>query len=200
MYYSCEQCNKSFTRSDNLRRHQRQSCCHNDESVPTEAKRSRVEEEEPSTSNNQWKCNCCNITIPANCGYSHRRTLQHRTNMSIAMGDGIKRIDSAFKSRIVSYRIESKNEHIDFNEFFEEIKSKLLVLLERMLALHRSIKVNVEAFGLYYLHTQEVRDMKNFNTPNQMIEESMDLNAVIDLFRDTIAAQAQDFQERDSGK
>lgn len=189
--YSCGKCSQSFSRVDNLRRHERQSCKGNNSSGPSNAKQPRLDIQLPT-----W-CNCCNISV--NNQNAHRRTLQHRTNACIYMGEGIQRIDSAFKCRIVSYRVESDNSHVDYNDFFCEIKPRVLMLLENILSIHRAVKVNVEAYARYYLHTKEVFDLKCFNTPNRVVEESADLDEIYELFRDAIISQTTEFQERDSG-
>ncbi|XP_074041969.1 uncharacterized protein [Leptinotarsa decemlineata] len=129
----------------------------------------------------------------------HRRTLQHRTNACIQYGDGVKIIRTAFKCRIVSYRVDSQNHHIDYPTFFNELKQKVFKLLEEVLVIHKSVKVNMEVFGRYYLQTKENLEVKSFNSPNQVVDQSNDLNVIYNIFIDALTAQAMEFQHRDSG-
>ncbi|KAJ8967216.1 hypothetical protein NQ317_001325 [Molorchus minor] len=130
---------------------------------------------------------------------AHKRTLQHRTNACIPMVDGVYVIRSAFKCRIVSYRAHSKEYHINYTLFFNELKSKIIELLEEVLNRHKIVKVNMEAFARYTLPTKEISDVKSFNTPNEIVDQSMDLSSVWEKFVDLMINQTTEFQERDSG-
>ena len=130
---------------------------------------------------------------------SHKRTLQHRTNSCIPLTDGVEIVRSAFKYRIITYRVHSENEKLDYLIFFNEIRYKILNLLEEVLTLHKTVKVNMETFASYILQTQEISDMKSFNTPNKILDQGMDLNNVLDSFVDMMVTQTTEFQERDSG-
>nr|UPO70845.1 hypothetical protein [Zygogramma bicolorata] len=57
----------------------------------------------------------------------------------------------------------------------------------------------MEAFGSYIIQTQEVMDIKSFNSKNRIADLSTDLNELFDAFRDSIIAQASEFEGRDSG-
>lgn len=196
--YSCSGCGQNFTRSDNLRRHMRESCVEFSVMDEPSGKRSRLDL--PSTpSLSLYTCNCCNKTLRANEIASHRRTLQHRTNACVALSDGVQIVQTAFQGRIVSYRVTSKNHHTDYIIFFNEIKHKVVKLLEEALRIHKIVKVNMELFGRYIIQIQEVWDMKSFNTSNKVIDESMDLEAVVDAFIDLMVSQTSEFQERGSG-
>lgn len=189
----CPSCGKSFTRSDNLVRHQKLSCMNQ-----PPAKRPRVDST-PSTSTNMETCDCCNVTLTAGQMKSHRRTLQHRTNSCVPHVDGVAIVQTAFKYRIVTYRVHSQNNHLDYLMFFNEIRPKILHLLEEVLRIHKTVKVNMETFARYTLPTQDLVDMKSFNTCNRILDEAMDINDVLDSFVDSMIMQSTEFQERDSG-
>lgn len=112
---------------------------------------------------------------------------------------GVEIVQSAFKYRIVTYRVHSENNHLDYVMFFNEIRPKILNLLEEVLRIHKTIKVNMETFARYTLPTQDLADMKSFNTCNRILDEAMDLNSVLDSFVDSMIIQTTEFQERDSG-
>ncbi|XP_074028815.1 uncharacterized protein [Leptinotarsa decemlineata] len=187
--YSC-QCGKSFTRSDNLRRHQLQSC----QGGPS-VKRVRLDDAAAP----MYTCNCCNVMIPLTQVNSHNRTLQHKNNTCVQFSDGVQIIKSAFKRRIATYRVQSSIVSTDYMLFFNEIRQKVIELLESAIRVHKIIKVNMEVFGSYILQTQDLKETKSFNSQNRTVDQSTDLNSLFDGFRNGIIAQTTEFQERDSG-
>ncbi|XP_074039510.1 uncharacterized protein [Leptinotarsa decemlineata] len=194
--FHCDRCGKSFSRKDNMRRHQMQSCRPDNDAGPP-AKRPRVDSAQPSAV--QELCNYCNRMVPVNRMNSHLKTLEHRTNSCTEFEDGVKIINSAFKYRIVSYRVESKNPHSDYQSFFNEVRHKVVTLIDRMVQVHNILKVNMELFGRYVLQTQEILEVKSFNSQNQIVDQSNNLEEVYRTFVDTLSAKAVEFQERDSG-
>ncbi|XP_074037614.1 uncharacterized protein [Leptinotarsa decemlineata] len=194
--FHCDRCGKSFSRKDNMRRHQMQSCRPDNDAGPP-AKRPRVDSAQPSAV--QELCNYCNRMVPVNRMNSHLKTLEHRTNSCTEFEDGVKIINSAFKYRIVSYRVESKNPHSDYQSFFNEVRHKVVTLIDRMVQVHNTLKVNMELFGRYILQTQEILEVKSFNSQNQIVDQSNNLEEVYRTFVDTLSAKAVEFQERDSG-
>ncbi|KAJ8979283.1 hypothetical protein NQ317_004428 [Molorchus minor] len=68
-----------------------------------------------------------------------------------------------------------------------------------VIRVHKIVKVNMEVFGRYVLSTQDSSDLKAFNTPNKVIDQSMDLNETWTAFVDLMIVQTTEFQERDSG-
>ena len=200
MVYECEKCGLSFTRTYSLNRHREQSCVarfNNDGG----AKRCRIDGA-ASTSNNtpvMVTCGVCNVTVPQNRMMAHERTLEHRSKSCVPVSRGVHRIESAFKSRIVTYRVNSDNEHINYTSFFDEIKCKVLGVLHEILHTHKSIKVNMVVVGRYFLATQEVSAEKSFNTRNQIVTLGSDLDDMYGSFVEMMKAQASDFQEKDSG-
>lgn len=213
--YMCDQCGVRFTRADNLRRHQRRSCKNaGDHMESPPSKRCKIDTQcktidprqtssppspQPSSSNVRT-FTCCNRTLTASQMRSHRRTLEHRSNACMPLINGVQTIKSAFKCRIISYRIQSENYHIDYVLFFNEIKSKALELLERVVKVHKLVKINMELFGRFVLATSDTTDIKAFNTPNKIADQSTDLAALWDVFVDLMVNQTMEFQERDSGK
>ncbi|XP_074034601.1 uncharacterized protein [Leptinotarsa decemlineata] len=125
--------------------------------------------------------------------------MSHRNNACVQLSEGVQIITNAFNCRIATYRVESSIVSSDYMSFFNEIRQKVIELLESAIRIHKSIKVNMEVFGNYILQTQDSRDTKSFNSQNKIVGQSSDLNAVFDGFRDVLVAQTTEFQERDSG-
>lgn len=205
MNYFCEQCGRSFTRTHSLKRHQQQSCVERWAVADVAAAKRRILDGASTSRANDTaptimlNCNVCNVTLPLNDMLAHQRTLAHRRNCCVSVSPGVERMESAFKNRIVSYRISSDREHVDYTAFFEEIKMKVMGLLEEFLHVEKSLKVNMIAVGRYFLPTQETYSEKSFNTANQIVTLGCDLNDVYEGFVEEMKVQAADFQEKDSG-
>lgn len=205
--FTCD-CGSTFTRSDNLRRHQKNSCKLVVKRVGESSgvKRAANGNEGPAPKKHAKsleprieKCDACNVDIPTNQMHAHLRTLRHKANACVIHSDGVQLIKSAFKCRIASYRVCSDKHHIDYITFFDAIQCKLIKLLETVLAIHNSVKVNMEVFATYVLHSQEVGEVKSFNTTNRIIDVSTDLNGALAQFRDAVMSQTTEFEGKDSG-
>ncbi|KAJ8938044.1 hypothetical protein NQ318_013952 [Aromia moschata] len=106
----------------------------------------------------------------------------------------MKLIQTAFKSRIASYRVHSENRYSDYNIFFESIKNKVIHLLSEVIK-NNAVKVIMELFG----RLKKIVDNKSFNTANKVIDSAADLNDVFYVFVDLMTTQMSEFQKRDSG-
>ncbi|KAJ8910948.1 hypothetical protein NQ315_014954 [Exocentrus adspersus] len=220
MSYLCGKCGKSFKHQSSLTRHIKQSCNGSEEPPTKKARSSSVELNQPgpsgliqpqpipstsraSSNSGQIICQCCNKVVQVSHLAAHRRTLQHRTNACVDVGPGVQLTDNAFRGRIASYRISSDNHHTNFAEFFESIRQRFLNLMMEVLRNHTTVKINMELFGRYIIQKGEsqdsVMDVKSFNTTNKIINSSMDLNDVLNMFIDMLTNQTTEFQERDSG-
>jgi hypothetical protein len=208
--FDCAKCGTSFTRLDNLRRHESGLACkrkHVGDKEESKRKRNDVEDfslpstltDGASTSNSSY-CTFCNISIPKNRMNAHSRTLLHRTNSASNVRDGVKLVQSAFKNRICSYRVSSSATHNDFKLFFRDIKSDVLNVLEEMLNIHHTLKANIEVFASYYLETKETSDIKSFNTRFVVVDQGCDLSETYEEKVAAIITQITEFDEKDSGK
>lgn len=180
-----------------MRRHQKESCVSLRDNGPP-AKQFKFDST-PSTSASMQTCDCCNVTLTTAQMHSHKRSLQHKANACVPSMDGVSIIQSAFKYRIISYRVHSEHNHLDYVMFFNEIKHKILNLLEEALQIHTAIKVNLEVFAKYMIQSKELTDMKSFNTTNKILDQAMNLSDVLDSFVEEMITQTTEFQERDSG-
>lgn len=146
-------------------------------------------------------CDACLETVPSNMYQGHLRSNRHKNNIRAADDDvGVEVLQSAFKSRLVSYRVSSANYHIHAREFLNELKNKVLNVVTRDLRKFFSAKINFELFGYYVLESQNIYDVKSFNSKNVIVTVSTDLNAMYDDFTAILDQKADEFQERESGK
>lgn len=193
----CESCGASFTRSYNVLRHQRESCVARFSVVGVE-KRRRIDG--AASTSAMMHCVTCNIDVPSSYMAAHQRTLEHKNNSGSPISHGVQVIQCAFKGRIVSYRINSNNEHTDYATFFTEIKSEVFNVINEALRIHHALKVNMVAVGMYFLPSQDTKSEKSFNTPNQIITVGGDLEQIYQFFVEVMKTKSTEFAEKDSGK
>lgn len=194
--YVCDQCGVTFSRSYNMLRHKKESCVERFSSVVEDGRKRRKINASPTSTHT---CNVCDITIPRNQMSAHQRTLAHKNKCSVIVSHGVELIESAFKSRIVTYRVSSDTEHVDYSVFFNEIKTKVLSLISEVLRIQQSLKINMVVVGRYFLPSKEVVDEKSFNTSNEIVTVGSDLEEVYNSFVEVMKAQSTEFQEKDSG-
>lgn len=188
--FECEKCGKSFTRSDNKNRHMQSSC-----------KGKRIKFDNDAGPANCLKCDICDVYVEKNCYTAHIRSNLHRGNAFVIVDEGVERIVGVFGDRIVSYRVYDTSKHyIDVEEFAHNIQEKLATLIDSVLVIHNSVKINLELYGLYFLLTRENVEVKSFNTKNKVVTQGSNFYEIYDAFIDEIAAKMSEFQERDSGK
>lgn len=188
--FECEVCGKQFTRSDNRNRHMLSAC---------KGKRRKVSDSNVVV--DSIRCDVCDEDIQGNCYTAHIRSARHRSLAFTVIDDGVKRSVGAFGDRIVSYQVTDMAEvYVDVHEFMTNIREKVFALLEGYLNIHRSVKVNVELYGLYYLGSKENVEIKSFNTRNKVMTEGSNMYGVWLEYVDEICNKMSEFQERDSGK
>lgn len=93
----------------------------------------------------------------------------------------VTRINSAFKTRLATYKVESTH-HINIELFLKECSSYFPQLVSSEVKKHGLIKVNCELFGEFILPPKEVTAKKSFNTKFQIIDASSDLNELYVFF------------------
>ena len=152
-----------------------------------------------SSSSTMEHCVVCDVSIPKNQVLAHQRTLQHKSKSCVRVSHGVQLVQSAFKNRIATYHVSSDTEHIDFSLFFDEIKTKVLRLIDEVLQIQNSIKVNMVVVARYFLASQDVLDEKSFNTTNAIVTLGSDLDDVYQSFVAAMKTQSTEFQEKDSG-
>lgn len=145
-------------------------------------------------------CEVCKIHIKKNKWTSHLKTNAHKLNCFVREADGIEVVRSAFKQRIVSYKITPKSYTIDIPSFQEEIKKKVVNLIRKEQEKHICVKVNLELFGVYFSAPLDLTDVKSFNTKFEVVVAGTNIEELYDKLFATIGRKADELAERESGK
>ncbi|CAH1104394.1 unnamed protein product [Psylliodes chrysocephalus] len=118
--------------------------------------------------------------------------------LGIEVIDGsVSKLTHAFKNRIASFRITSTHS-ISHSDFLDDIKPKVLGIINDHLQRYTSLKINFELFGIYVKPDAELSDIKSMNTKNEIVTVSSNLNKIFEKFKEDIMVQASEFQEKDS--
>lgn len=200
----CNNCNKTFTRKDNLKRHQ-QNVCGSTSSSNTYRKRKGIQttdvlRKKKKVSDDFKYCSFCNLTIPTKFYNAHLRSQKHKDKTCVNTTEpGVQIIDCAFKNRIITYRIIPTRSHDDFNNFFEDVKEKQIRLVTNEIDKHRSIKLNLVIFCSFTLETQDIKETKSFNAKNKILTISSDVSKCYEEFKEELSTQATEFESTGSG-
>ena len=166
---------------------------------PTSATQIAVENE-PGPSKTT-KCNTCNVYIQENKLAAHWRSQHHkRSTCQPSSIDGVYQMETAFKSRIASFRIPTTYHCIDYNEFLTSIENLVHRIIQLHLQRHLAVKANMELFGNYFLKTTGEFSVKSFNTKYEVVTSSTNLQNLYSSFVETLVNKAKDFNENKSGE
>lgn len=144
-------------------------------------------------------CTSCNVQT-GNL-IAHQRTQKHKANNCLQADiDGVYQLQTVMKNRISSYRIPSTSDSIDYEEFLSSIECKIRQILQSHLDKFRTIKVNMELYGMYFLATSDEYSTKSFNSKNEIVTLSTQLEDLILHFQDVLVTKAKEFNENKSGK
>lgn len=183
----CPQCSKNLSCASSLRRHEKESCpkrFNSDSRILSTPSEPPIKRQK---------------TVQGSVASTSRKDQQNLVTPLI-LKDGVEKLNSAFKCRICSYRFSANQITIDHKQFFEDIRRKVLDIIETYIQEYRSLKVNCELFSLYVKPDTEAVETKSFNTKNVVVTVADDLNQVYETFIQSIMVKADHFQEKDSGK
>lgn len=210
--FNCTSCRKSFSRKDNLLRHMR-TACSKSRFFNRWVGKPAVNEKKGKTFSHWFTifvlyifpfperfCKDCNVPVLSNMWVGHLRSNFHKNNSKMIEDKGVQIIKSAFKERIMSYRITTEKNILDVKQYFKELKDKILRILDNQLTKHTCIKINVELFGYYYNPTTNNHDVKSFNSPFKVVCKSTETKDLVEEFLMIIDNKADMFAEKDSGK
>lgn len=166
-----------------------------------------------------YHCNFCNEDVPSNRLVVHSRTRRHKLLCCQEKDSdyAVYIIESAFKRRIISYRINGTSKIIDPKVYMLKIGGKIEKIIKLELQTHKNIKINVELFCTFVKTTttndhmdddndddsgggQVIRDLKSFNTKNVCLQENaVDFPTYYEDIILHLSKKMEEFQERDSG-
>lgn len=156
-------------------------------------------------------CSQCNIDIPQSKYIGHLRSNQHKSNSQILLEKGVYLLQQAFRNRIASYQIKlEEDDDVDDDkeegkrykgvlEFLDNLKPRVINLIQYHLNIHGNLKINVELFGNYVLQSEELEEIKSFNTKSMRVTLNDDLCKLYDDFVKSLEKKTSDFAEKDSG-
>lgn len=144
-------------------------------------------------------CEQCEISIPTHYRRHHQRTNEHKAKCCVKLDKNIAVIRTAFRKRIISYKITSDNFHMDLKIFMDEIRQHILQVIGVQLEIYEAVKINFELFGIYLLQTKFLSETKSFQTRYVVVTSSSDLQMLLDEAVADIEHKMEIFLERDSG-
>lgn len=150
-------------------------------------------------------CNFCNEDVLSNCLISHSESDRHilLCAQEKSADGAVYIVDSAFKCRIITYRINGSADILDPKMYLLNIGETLEKLITIELKTHKHVKINVELFGTFVKTNAEgevIRDLKSFNTKNVALhKDCMDFPSYFEQISLCISKKCEDFNERDSG-
>ncbi|KAL0879453.1 hypothetical protein ABMA27_003204 [Loxostege sticticalis] len=131
-------------------------------------------------------CSVCNTSIGSNFWIGHLRSRSHKqNNSSQPHSDGVEIVASAFRFRIISYRIVP-------SESDQSLKHEALKK-------HTSLKVNFELFSIFMLFKNTMQKMKSFLTKKFVIYQNYDFDNVFFKLQSTLKKKIDEFQESYTG-
>lgn len=154
-------------------------------------------------SNKNILCTVCDKSIKSKAFSGHLRSIVHKNNNIIHVSENIEKITSAFRSRIVGYRVRSPaNNEVDHrppSEYMCSVQHTLRQLLDAQLAQHINVKVNFELFAEFSLPNKDFSEIKSFATENIALHQNYNFNDLFVRVLNIINKKIYDFQDRDSG-
>lgn len=116
--------------------------------------------------------------------------------------ENIKIMNSAFKSRMINYRISDEPlEHVEIDDFLKTVKNKIFNLLDIGIEKHKALKVNFELFSLYtkYVEKNEENLIKSFNTKYRIINSGTDKSKMLEDVLQYLQVRSRCFKKNKSG-
>ncbi|XP_028174001.1 uncharacterized protein LOC114362701 isoform X1 [Ostrinia furnacalis] len=148
-------------------------------------------------------CQKCEIDLPKHkYRYHIMRTNLHKSNCLLKSEfNNIEIIATAFKNRIVTYRLNPTQEveYLTPEAFLCEKQSDVLKVIEILLNKHNCIKINFELFVNFTLPETNAQQLKSFNTKYQVVYRSTDLNELYDDVVEKVKEKMIEFQHCTSG-
>lgn len=147
------------------------------------------------------QCSVCNVSVDKSRWSGHVRSNAHKSKSTTLYCDDVEVINSSFKGRIVSYRINANNEQNNYllEIFLNNIRQQVKNLIDWSLIKHSSLKINFEHFCYFLLYKNDQQELKSFATKNITIHFNYNFNSIFNSTLSLLLKKIEEFQERDSG-
>ncbi|KAG7294835.1 hypothetical protein JYU34_022791 [Plutella xylostella] len=143
-------------------------------------------------------CTTCNVVVPSYA--AHKKSNIHKSNSLIRSEfDNVLIIATAFKNRILSYRVNPSTSCLSPELFLLNIKDTVCNLIKKSLVAHRAIKINFELYVSYTLPKNEETSIKSFNTSYEALFENSDISSVYCNSAEKLVTKCSEFELSESG-
>ena len=143
-------------------------------------------------------CEICNVKV-SNLSAHKKSNIHKANNLLQTEFHNVQIIATAFKNRIISYRINSDLLNVSPENFLFEVSETVINLIKQSLKIHKSIKVNFEFFVKYLLPKNSEVSLKSFNTKYEVIVLNSDLRYMYTKFVNKLINKCAEFELSESG-
>lgn len=155
-------------------------------------------------------CSVCDQSIKSKAFSAHLRSNMHKNNNAVQLTEDVEKLCSAFRSRIVSYRVRASGaaagpagtdagDERTPADFLAATSRRVRQLIAAKQEQHINIKVNFELFAEFVLPKSDTVEIKSFATSNVTIHQNYDFDEIFMNAIQNITKKIDEFQERDSG-
>lgn len=153
-------------------------------------------------------CSVCQKSILKKAFSGHLRSILHKNNTALYYDVGVETVNSAFRGRIVSYRISADRDRTPNGEesaitspvhFMHSISSRLRKVLDSAIESHISVKVSFELFVKVILPRDDSMEIKSFATENIPIFQNYTFDELLNNISQILCKKIDEFQEKGSG-
>lgn len=149
---------------------------------------------------NLTRCENCGIDIPENRYQYHLRTNLHKSNCLLnTKYKNIEIISTAFKNRIISYKLSPFEEYLTPEAFLLDNEKYVSKIINNSLQVFQSVKLNFELFAFFYLSKTGEKQLKSFNTKYNIICKGTNIHELYLNTIHTFEKKLSEFQQRESG-
>ncbi|XP_045777884.1 uncharacterized protein LOC123875870 [Maniola jurtina] len=146
------------------------------------------------------RCENCHVDIPENRYQYHLRTNLHKSNCLLnTKYNNIEVISTAFKNRIISYKLSPFEEYLTPESFLIDNEKYVIKIINNSLKRFQSVKLNFELFVFFYLSKTGEKQLKSFNTKYSIISKGTDVHELYLKTINTFEKKISEFQHRESG-
>ena len=149
------------------------------------------------SSKQKEKCMICGKYYKIKHIKNHISSREHKKALKDIGNEEIKEYETAYKSRLRSYRINNLYNVKSILEFLEEKRNIVVEKIRQILQEYNGIKVNLKLFCRYEMRNQ-IQEF-SFKTENVIILRSNDLNTFYDFVIDKLINESDEFIAKGSG-